>query len=516
MKALNKINAFVFLLFLVLAGTACDDQWEQHYSGNQEKLPDFNLYEYINSQAELSYFAEILKTAGYDTVLVSAQNFTVWAPVNASLEMVDRQDVERARVIAQNHIARGSITTSLISSRMVRLLNGKYIPLERGENAVFSFGGSGFTKGNIRTNNGLVHEIESYVEFLPNLWEFLDRGNDLDSLREYLYGLTEQVFSPVLSSQIGTNEDGNAVYDSVFVESNLFLESRGELNVEDSVYTTLYLKNSAWNMAYDKISPYFTVPDVFGGAERGEALMRRSMISDLVFRGRFEDPGARDSLISTGGNVFYSPAYLFAGAEHVALSNGDGYLLNDFPFVDTLTWFKEIRVEAEFPTGRTNQNNELFNRSGLGTGLDVSNDRYLLLEPSGTSNFARSNVTFSIPNTLSAKYRVYVVFVPATVEDPNNLTPTKTSFQLTYVNTTTGRTQRLRVTPEDNETKPEGLTKMFVTEIDFPFANVSNEDYPNVAVNLQVTNDVTLAEETSGAYSRTMRIDCVVLEPVIE
>lgn len=516
MKALNKIYAFVLLLFLVFAGTACDDQWEQHYNGNQEERPDYTLYEYINSQADLSHFAEVLKTAGYDTILISAQNYTVWAPVNASLEDVDRQDVDLARIIVQNHIARGSITTSLITSRMVRLLNGKYIPLERGQNAVFSFGGSDFSMGNIRTKNGLVHKIENYLEFMPNLWEFLATGNDLDSLSEYLYGLTEQVFSPALSLQIGTNEDGNAVYDSVFVESNLFLESRGELNTEDSVYTTLFLKNSAWNMAYEEVSPYFTIPEVFGGNERGEGLTRAVMTSDLVFRGRFDDPATKDSLISTGGNVFHSPSYLFAGAEHVGLSNGDGYLLNDYPFVDTLSWFKEIRVEAEFTTGRTNQNNELFNRSGLGTGLDVSNDRYLLLEPSGTSNFARSNVTFSIPNTLSAKYRVYIVFVPASVEDPNNLTPTKTSFQLTYVNTTTGRTQRLRVTPEDNETKPEGLTKMFVTEIDFPFANIIDEDYPNVAVNLQVTNDVTLAEETSGAYSRTMRIDCVVLEPVIE
>src|SRR5690554_349744 len=517
MKVLNfKISALSFLWLLLTLGSSCDDRWEEHYDESSSKKADLTLFEYIASQAELSHFTEILKTAGYDTLLSASQTYTVWAPGNASLEGVDRQDVERARMLAENHITRGSVSTSMIDARLVRLLNGKMMQIVRQEDGSFSYGGAAFSKSNVRTRNGLVHELSSFVDYRPNLWEYLVYGGELDSMSSYMFGLTRLVFSPTQSVRIGTNEDGNAVYDSTFIERNTYMETRGALNNEDSIYTQLFLDNQAWRMGEEALSPYFTVPDVFGGAQRGVELRRAALTRDLVYKGRVEDPALKDSLISTGGTVFYNHGYLFAGSTPQELSNGWGYVLNEFPFVDTLSWFKEIRVEAELASGRSSQNNTIFNRSGLGSGLEVSNNRYIYLEPSGTSNFARSNVTFSIPNTLSAKYKVYVVFVPASVEDPNNLLPTKVSFQLIYGNTTTGRTQRLRVTPENNETDPEALTKMLVTEIDFPFASSIDEDDPLTNVTLQDTNEVTLAEETAGTYSRAMRIDCVILEPVVE
>lgn len=511
-----KISVFSFLWLLLTLGSSCDDRWEEHYNESSPDKANMTLYEYISSQAELSHFAEALKLAGYDTLLSASQTYTVWAPSNAGLEGVDIQDKPSAKRLAENHITRGSVSTSMIEDKLVRLLNGKKMQIVRQEDGTFSFGGAAFSKNNVRTRNGLVHELSSFVDYRPNLWEYLVYGTELDSMRNYMHGLTRLVFSPTESVRIGTNEDGNAVYDSIFVERNIFLEARGALDNEDSIYTQLFLDNRAWRLGEDKLAPYFNIPDVFGGASRGEELRRTALTRDLVFKGRMEEPGLKDSLISTGGTVFYTPEYLFSGSQAIDLSNGWGYLLNDFPFVDTLSWFKEIRVEAELSSGRSNQNNNIFNRSGLGSGLDVSNNRYIYLEPAGTSNFARSNVTFSIPNTLSAKYKVYVVFVPAAVEDPNNLLPTKVSFQLIYGNTTTGRTQRLRVTPENNEPDTEALTKMLVTEIDFPFANVVDEDFPMTNVTLQVTNEVTLAEETAGTYSRAMRIDCVILEPIVE
>ena len=512
----KKLNIVVIMLLVGLFGSGCDDKWDQHYEDSKEMLPEYNLYDYISSQDELSNFTELLITAGYDSILSASQSFTVWAPQNESLKDIDRQDADLARTIVENHIARGSITTSLITTKMVRLLNGKFMQIERDAENHFSFGTSLFTKENVRTKNGLVHQVESYIAYMPNIWEVLGENEELSFLKDYLYGLTERVFSPTQSVEIGVNDDGNPVYDSIFIAKNLFLQTKGALNHEDSVYTALLLKNDAWTQAYEKIAPFYKIPQIYGDTERADALTQQTIAQDLIFRGRVERPMEIDSLISTNRNIFHQPSYLFAGAEKIALSNGIGYILDDFPFIDVLSWYKEIRVEAESVLGRSNQNNDLFRRSGLGSGLDVSSDWYLLLEPSGTSNFARSNVTFSIPNTLSAKYKVYVVFVPASVEDPNNLAPTKATFQLTYVNNTTGRTQRLRITPDENETDVHDLTKMFVTEVDFPFANIIDAEYETVSVNLQVTSDVTIAEETSGNYSRTMRIDCVILEPVVE
>src|SRR5690606_12959077 len=125
----------------------------------------------------------------------------------------------------------------------------------------------------------------------------------------------------------------------------------------------------------------------------------------------------------------------FNGAQKVELSNGLGYVMNDFVYPDTLSWFTEIRVEGENAEGRLNANNDVILGSSLGSGLNVSESAYVLLQSTGASNFAKSSVTFSIPNTLSAKYNIYVMFVPASISDPANLIPSKVSFQLVYVST---------------------------------------------------------------------------------
>lgn len=511
-------RAIVPILIVALSVTlfGCNDQWDDHYSGGLDNLSEYDLYEFIQLQPELSSFAQLLETSGFDTIISASQTYTVWAPNNVSLAGVDLNDKEIASTIVRNHIARGIYTTSGTLSKPVNLLNGKYVAFTRDGSGQFTYGNAGIVQPNARTKNGLVHVIDPYVPYTPNIWEYLTSADNLDSLRAYLNSLTQNVFVPSLSVEIGKNEEGNPVYDSVFVARNKFMQELGTIDDEDSLYTAVLLNNNAWNQAYERVLPYFNVPEIYGGEKRKEALTRSAMVQDLIFRDLVEVPTSHDSLVSTYGSVFYKPFYLFNGAQKVELSNGLGYVMNGFVYPDTLSWFKEIRVEGENAEGRLNANSDVILGSSLGSGLDVSERAYMLLQSTGASNFAKSSVTFSIPNTLSAKYNIYVMFVPASISDPANLTPSKVSFQLVYVSTTTGRTTRLRVTPENNVTNPNGLTKMFVTQMDFDFANVIDEDFESAGVTLQVINEVTIAEESAGSFSRSMRIDCVIFEPVIE
>ncbi|MGQ1945548.1 fasciclin domain-containing protein [Geofilum sp. OHC36d9] len=511
----NTILSALLLAFIVFV-SSCDDKWDKHYYGESDELPDYSLYDYIKSQSDLATFAKLLEISGYDTIINASQSYTVWAPENSSLADIDLTDKIAAETIVKNHIARGSYSTSGIDNKQVGLLNGKYIDFGKTESGQVTYGNAHLIKSNVRAKNGLVHIIDQYNPFQFNIWEYIGNAENMDSLKSYLYGLDQSIFDAESSVEIGINEDGNPIYDSIFIRKNLFLESLGSLDDEDSIYTAVLLNNNAWNMAYNKTAKYFNVPEIYGGSKRSESLSRWAIVQDLVFRNTISNPLSLDSLVSTNGNVFYNPSYLFAGAQQHNLSNGVGYYINEFTYPDTLSWFREIRVEAENEEGRSNANNNIINGSSLGSDIDVSKKGYILLEPSSTSNFARSSVTFAIPNTLSAKYNVYCVFVPPSIADPNNLLPTKTSFQLVYVTTTTGRTSRLRVTPDNNVTNINELTKMFVTKIDFDYANVIDEDFKDVAVTLQVTNDVTIAEESAGDFSRTMSIDCIILEPVEE
>lgn len=518
MKADNHIKRYIPLLLLGLMATlhSCTDAWEDHYGEASMDLPESNLLGYIESHPDLGLFSQMLVSTGYDSILSASQTYTVWAPTDNALGGVDQGDMELVTEIVRNHIARGNHSTSGIVSEPVKMLNGKNITFAR-KTSGYSFGKVNLTLSNQLTLNGQVHLLDGYVPYTNNIWEYIGRAEGLDSLEAFLYGQNQWIFNPAGSVEIGFDTSGNVIYDSVFVYSNPVLNELGHLEREDSIYTAILPDNGAWTEAYGRIEAYFNIPEVYGGAPRKRLQTQQAVIQDAVFRDLVSDPGSYSILVSTNGNAFYNPAYLFPPAPAVELSNGIAYVTDLMRFTDTSSWFKPIRVEAEWDEGRDNANCNIYVRSGLGSGLNVSNDDYIVVDPTGLSDIAQPNVEFKIPNTLSAAYDIYCVFVPASIVDTLNLRKGRATFQLTYIRTSeTGRTSRLTVTPEDNLVDSVGLTKMFITRFDFEFANLIDEEFTETAVRLLVKNDVKVAEESSGAFTRTMRIDCIIFEPVLE
>jgi len=509
----KHVKGFVSLpaLIVVLLTAACTKEWDDHYDEGSFDLPNKTVTEYIKEQPELSTFSGILEATGYDDFLNASQSYTVWTPTNNALSGFDMTDTERVKKIVQNHITRSRFTTSGIDTSFIRMLNGKYIRFTRDQQGTI-FGENYVTKADQPAKNGLIHVIDGYAPYVYNLWEYLGETAGVDSLREYIYGQSKKVFDAENSIEIGANEEGQVIYDSVFVIWNPVLDRLGSIDVEDSIYTAIMPDNTAWEEAYSRIVGYFNFPNDAGSTTRQRDLTRFTIIQDMLYRDRISEPEKLYSLTSTYGNTFYNPRELFKGLEYESLSNGLAYVTPQMPFADTASFYREIRVEAENSMGRTNTGSNIFTRSSFGTEFTASNNYYILVDPASTE----PAVEFSIPNTLSTKYNIYCVFVPAKIVDPNNLTPTKAKFQLTYIRRQSGSTFIKRFTPGNNATDPETFTKMFVDQFDFEYANIIDADYDRVAVKLEVSSDVTTQEEQSGDFSRTMRIDCIILEPVLE
>lgn len=502
---------YALVIITALFTTACNKEWDEHYNEESFDLPAYSIFDYIETQSELSTFASMVKSMGYDTILNASQTFTVWAPTNSALSAVDLTNKLLVAKIVLNHIARNRYTTSMLSSKSVRMLSGKNVRFSR-DGAGFTFGDKTIVSANLPTKNGLVFTLDEYVPYTQNIWEYIGSAESIDSVRSYMYGETEEVFHPELSDLVGINEDGNPVYDSVKFTENVLLERLGNISREDTTFTVILPNNDAWNEAYGRSEKYFNIPDIYGGAIRKRAITQWQIVEDVVYSGLVDDPTAYDSLVSTSGTVFHNPSYLFNDANKVKLSNGLAYVTGQLAFPDTISLINEIRVEAENTVGRLNINSNIFSRTYYDA--DVSNNRYILIEPTGTSNIALPSVTFSLPNTLSASYNIYCVFVPNAFSNPNDLLPQKAKFVLTYIRQTTGRTSRKTFTPDVTMTDPNGLTKLFVGQFDFEFANIIDEDYPEVLVTMQVTSEVKIDEAES--FSRSMRIDCIILEPVIQ
>lgn len=529
-----KNNNYTLLLFLILFPilfAACrEEYWDNHFNSSVIEKSDENLYDYINSKDSLSVFAQMIQIAGYDTILIQPQTFTVWAPVNTdSLRAIlNSNDTIKIKRIVENHIAYYSYPTSRIDTATIYMVDKKLVFFTKKDNAYF-FGDERLIRSNISVKNGILHYIQGYVPYRYTFWEYVRSTPGLESMRDFFNSNDTSIFDQANSKQIGYDNANNPIYDSVFIKENLVLDQLAALDKEDSIYTAILPNNTAWADAFDRIKSYYVTLAKDGGVIVQKNKTNWAIIQDIVFRKRINPmiiPG--DSLVSTWNNVFHSPGYLFNNAQKVEMSNGYGYVTDLLKYKPTQSWHKEIRIEAENSKyGMTKENCDVFIKTSLGLNFTTSKNQFIQMEPNTTSSLSRVAGVFPIPNTLSAKYNIYCVFVPTSIVSPGDLRPCKVKFYLTYVDATGLEIAKVPVVTVNGmnqvkvggaastfQTDPNNITKMFVAPFQFPICNLYNNKLTNqnIYVKVRVENATSTSETVN--FNRTMRIDCIILEPV--
>lgn len=77
MKNIIKLS---FAIGVLAVAAGCQDNlWDDHY-GLNGSVETRNLMQVLESMPEYSDFCHVMKRAGLDSILVSDQTFTVWAP----------------------------------------------------------------------------------------------------------------------------------------------------------------------------------------------------------------------------------------------------------------------------------------------------------------------------------------------------------------------------------------------------------------------------------------------------
>jgi len=518
------IPIFAFLILTVLV-VSCRDDWDKHYNAEPANKSNLNIFEYIQSQTDLSTFTKMLKSTGYDSILNKSQTFTVWAPNNQALVNVDLTDTALVRIIVKNHITRFSHTSSGIISKTIIMLDNKLIVFAKGADG-YSFGGKTIVQSDIATSNGIVYILSDYAPYKMNIWEFLNTTDGIDSLRVYINSLTKNQIDTAASFKDGI------FISPVFKLTNKALTYLAQFKTEDSIYTAILPNNAAWVEAYNRILPYYTTLSKDGGVTTQIANTKWTLIQDLFFKGKKTLPIAEDTLFSTYGHAFSNPTRLFTGAQVNEMSNGISYVTSQLQNNATESWFKEIRVEAEDASnGRTTSNYAATSVSSIGTGFNISKGYYVRLVPMTSSSISKVFVTFPIPNTLSAKYDIYCVFVPTSIVDPTDVRPNKVQFYLSYINSEGTTVTNASIDVNNKVQLPSSTSYIFTTTptlqpqemlvvsgFQFPYSNlVKRADYISgllSTVSLKVQNAGSPADESAKKVNRTLRIDYIILKPV--
>ncbi len=533
MKSKIFLKPFLVVVAGLLLLSCSEDSWNEHYYAEVGEKSDLNMYAYLKSQADLSTFVAMIDQTGLNEILASSQTFTVWAPDNDALSGIDLTNVALVEKIVTNHITLFSIPTAGLVEKDVMMLNGKLLTLAKASGK-FTLQGYDMVQANIAVRNGIVHKMNSYVPYIMNVWEYIQTADNLDSLRNYVNSLTTLEFDAELSYQDGI------LIDSVMTMKNKILTNLARIDNESYQYKALLPDNQAWKESFDKIYPHFAATEEDGGSEGQLHNTRWTLVKDLFFSLMEEDQVLdSDSVYSTSNTALSNPADLFANAVQYANSNGESFITSSLKFLPAETWFRPIKIEAEYSGyGRLPGNYKLSDRTSYGSGMDVSSNKYIYAEATSTLSFAKLFVNFPIPNTLKGKYNVFAVFVPSYISDTTNQKIYKLRFSMNFDYGTEiapdrdsiwANTDLLPVSSYNSAgvfyTEAKTISKVKILEnFEFAYSNLFNNslrgsDYTTsdkIRVGLRIENAAGTTAADKLKYNRNISVDCIILEPVIE
>ena len=589
---MNKIQKRWGVAIGVIAGglfllPSCTDD---HFSIDSEVADRTTIWENISAQSELTEFADLLSrvyyssskgnttTQTYSDLLDHDQTFTVWAPADGTFDYDSWSTLLNYGEVDSTY----RVEVELIRNSMTRyshLLSGSdatTLDLYNDKTAVFDCAAGTIkdvpiTTANITGTNGILHITDGNIEYLPNIYEYLSKGLDIDSLSEFILSFETTEFDEDQSTQ-GPTVDGDITWvDSITYLSNSYLQGyylNASLDSEDSLYVMIMPNNDAWNVAYEEILPYFTYMEEYvqtitstssDGTETSETVtttyteeevdsltrfyVRNVICRNLVFNtteqtgvswSDYSVEGACDSLVSTYGQSFYDPysARLFDDAEPIELSNGYVYIVDDFNYRAEDAWVYELEYEAERNymtysncTPYSEKISYDYTYIPDSTQMDVTKDTTItetVLHLSPTRSTSNSDVTFRLANTLSGKYDIYAIMAYNVDMDR----PYQFRAYLTYHDGTSTKTTRTRLEPIEGV---NGSGNNFTTKAPYVDENgqfqfndsvLVAEDWElpicyygieDAYVTLEIQSYMTTSQRTT--YTNELLIDKVVLVP---
>lgn len=560
-KYMRLLNKGVLGAAVIAGCSACSDTIDDHY-GVSGEVATHTLWEQIVAQPDLSDFAKVLETVHYyenetksssltyKDILQQNNKLTVWAPVNGTFDLesvladaqADEYSVDHRFI--RNHVNTFARNVNGAEKDSITMLNTKMNVLD---NKARTFKDVNIVESNIPATNGMLHKLEHSVDFLNNLYEYMQVTPELSSLYKYFHDRDTTYLNENLSVQGGIVNGEITWADSVMTtESKAFQGSfqyRGEtwdgisadLKLEDSTYVMVMPTNAGWEKALAKTRPCFNYmsfpyankensltkpvtvnPDTL---QNRQALM--SIVNRLVFSPNrqkdytLEDFGHTDSLFTTRGEIVDTPYCnrIFEGITPVKLSNGYAYLTDDYKY----NVASDLDMEAELINFLYNDALNLSTKVYTATILNsarnpkikgsVGSGGYVYTASTNPSN--ATNIAYRLPNILSTTYDIYAVILPENIQDTLNTNPLPLKFaaSLKYY---TGTSETEATANSDvfisDTTKVD--TILLFKDFKFPVAykGVSGA-YPTLTLEVKAG-----PREINKTYSNSIYLDKIILK----
>ena len=479
MKAIKYIG-IMMMTAAMLVVASCTDYNDYNSTPSAGDLPGANstLWENISSDAQLTKFTNLAKKCNFSEVLNSPRFFTVWAPVDNAFSDTEYNRLmacDSATIVKQfmqQHMTEYNYqVSSELKNTTIVSLNAKHHTFTKN-----AFDGFGYIDKNLPSTNGVMHKIDGLSEFHQNLYENIDNLEGCDLVKNYIQKYDEY-YLDVNASVIGPLRDGKQTYlDSVMKKRNNVIRSimRADLEDEDSTFCMLVPNDQAWNAAYAAINPrynYISKMDYMDLSKKSTVASSTNATTAKADKAAEADGDLQDSLTCRNivSNLVFSKCYqrnapLFGNGSFAAVDTAYTTSRNDLTnmqevinhtiatsemsngitrTIDALTFYpwetynpviSTVYPEATMKVTKLTTHNipvdSLAGRDSLFSKVPEMIRQWILPKTSRFFSYVavdsanidgttgKPEFNFALRGVRSATYHIYVVTVPAQVEEP--------------------------------------------------------------------------------------------------
>ena len=589
MKYINKIGVMLSA-GIMLAAASCTDYSDYNTVPSAGDLPTANstLWENISSDQQLTKFTALANKCNFSATLNSPRFYTVWAPTDDAISDADYNRLmasDSATIVKQfmqQHVTEYNYPVSAaLDSTTIITLNAKHHTFTQNTFDGFSYGAV-----NIPSSNGVMHKINGLSEFYNYLYENIDNLVGCDSIKHYIQKYDEYYLDPN-ASVIGPLRDGKQTYlDSVMKKRNNVIRTimRADLEDEDSTYCMLVPDDKAWTAAYKAVNPcYNYIPKLDymdlslkstvassttattakaataaeADSELQDSLTCRNLVRNLVFSNCYQRnwPLFGNGSFAANDTAYTTSGYGLTGMQEIMnhttavneMSNGmtrviDSLALHPWQTYNPLigTAYPEATLKVKKLTTHSIPLDSLKGRDSLFAHvpkmfmqwLKPATSRFFQYVAVDSANIdgttGKPEFNFALKNVRSTTYHIYVVTVPAQVEEPTAIVkPYYLRFYLSW--TDASNKQQYTVLPQGAKntlemTTDEGKSTATMTylgnpgcvnvfdlgEFTFPVCYYGLDAYPSLM--MMHTKGYT-SSSNRLKYDQQMRVAGVYLVP---
>ena len=322
---MKKILLYTASALLSLSFIGCNDKWDDHYKGGDDRNEvelNQTIQEFLAENQEYSKFADMLTKTGLDKELNKDQEITIWVADNTAMEASGIADDDTIRM--QYHINNlPFINADLKDNLRIRSLNGIYFQISE-KNEELYVNDSKILKS-YRLNNGVVHIIDELMKSRINMYNFLKGlDDDYSIIRDSIFAYDTQVFDKANSRPIGVDKTGNTIYDSVFYTYNDLFE-KAKFDSEFNQFTVFVPSNEVMKNCFDTMNDSYA--KMGKTVTQEDTLLAMQWIKEAMFyNGILSDFSSLD-IKSSFDRVWRTTIQKIDESNPVDLSNGKLYYM---------------------------------------------------------------------------------------------------------------------------------------------------------------------------------------------